>query len=126
MLEGDGLAFGDFEVAEVVVPDAFGGLAFGEEDEVGFDASSGAGEDAAGEAEDAPDVGFVEKFAFGLDEGFFVGAEEDAFVEDDAAATVGFEAVEDVLDEEDLGGAGFVVEAIANFLTLFPPKGRIH
>jgi hypothetical protein len=45
-----------------------------------------------------------------LDEGGFVVAEEDTFVEDDAAASFGLEAVEDMLDKQDLGRSGFVGE----------------
>ncbi len=73
MVEGEGTFFGDFEIGEVVIPNALGGFAFGEENEVSFYASTGAGEDATGEADDAPHIGFVEELAFGLDKGFFIG-----------------------------------------------------
>ena len=80
MLQGEGIFFVDLEIAEVVVPDALGGVAFGEEDEVGFDTCPGAGKDSTGKADDAPDIGIVEELTFGLNEGGFVGAEEDAFI----------------------------------------------
>ena len=80
MLQGEGIFLVDLEVAEVVVPDAIGGGAFGEKHEIRFDTRSGAGEDSTGKAEDAPDIGIVEELTFGLNEGGFVGAEEDAFI----------------------------------------------
>ena len=80
MGEGEGILLVDLEIAEVVVPDAIGGVAFGEEDEVSFHTCSSAGEDSTREAEDTPDIGIIEELSFGLDEGGFGGAEEDALI----------------------------------------------
>ena len=102
-----------------------GGLAFGKEEKVGFDARARRGEDTARQADDAPQVAIVQEFAFGFDEGIFVGAEEQAFIQDDAAAPAVAQAADNVLEEEDLGGAGFVVEVGLGFGAFFAAEGRI-
>lgn len=50
--DGQGCFFADFDAAQVVVPDFSGGLTFGEEEVVGFDACSGGCENSAGKADD--------------------------------------------------------------------------
>ena len=85
-----------------------------------------AGEHAAGQPDDAPEIAFLQQLALGLDEGVFVGAEEHAFVQHDAAAAAGLQAVDDVLEEEDLGGAGLVGEMRLRLLALLAAEGRIH
>ena len=113
-------------MAEVVVPDIFRGLAFGEEEDIGFDTCTGGGEDATGQADDTPEVAFVEQFAFGLYEGFLVGAKEKAFIEDDATfTTVVFKGVDDVLEKEALGSAGFKVEVGLGLFTFLAAERRI-
>src|SRR5436190_4133312 len=86
VLEGEWGLLAHLDVGEVVVPDPLGGLALGEEEEVGLDAGACGGEDAAGEGEDAPEVAVVGELSLGLGESVFVGAEQDALVDDHAAA----------------------------------------
>ena len=125
MLERQGGLFAHFDVGEVVVPDGVGGLAFGKEEKVGFDARARRGEDTARQADDAPQVAIVQEFALGFDEGIFVGAEEQAFIQNDAAAPAVAQAADDVLEEENLGGAGFVVEVGLGFGTFFTAERGI-
>ena len=75
-------------VGEVVIPYPLGLLAFGEENEVGFDARASGREDTAGQTDDAVNAALLKELALGLDKGDFVGAEQDAFVQDDAALAV--------------------------------------
>ena len=123
--EGEGGFLADLDVGEVEVPDLFGGLALGEEEEVGLDAGAGGGEDARGKADHAPEVAVVQELALGLAEGGLVGAEEDALVQDDAAAAGGLERLKDVLEEQHLGGAGTVVEVGLGFLAFLAAEGRV-
>lgn len=50
--EGERGSLADLDVGEVVVPDALGRAALGEEEQVGLDARPGGGEDTGGEAGD--------------------------------------------------------------------------
>ena len=104
----------------------FGGLALGEEQQVGLHARAGGGEDAARQADDAPQVAVVQQLALGLDEGGLVGAEEHALVQHDAAAAARLQAVDDVLQEEHLGGAGLVGEVGLRLLAFLAAEGRIR
>ena len=49
-------------------PEAKDGIAFGEEEDVGFDAGAGLGKDAAGQADDAPQLALVEELLLELGE----------------------------------------------------------
>lgn len=49
--------------------------AFGEEQKIRFDTRAGCGENAGGQADDAPKVAIVEQFSLGLDERVFIRAE---------------------------------------------------
>jgi hypothetical protein len=79
----------DLHVGEVVVPDLFGLPALGEEQQVGFHARAGGGEDPAGQADDGPQVALVHQLALGLDKGALVGAEQQPLVEHDGAGALG-------------------------------------
>ena len=78
------------------------------------------------QAHDAPQVAIVQQLALGLDEGGLVGAEQHAFVEDDAAAAARLEAVDDVLEEQHLGRAGLVGEPGLRFLALLAAERRVR
>lgn len=121
--EGEWGAPADLDVGEVVIPDPGGGLAFVEKEEVGLHAGAGTGEGAAGEGDDAVEVALFEQLALGFDKSVLGGAEEDAFVEDDATAAVGGEGVDDVLQEENLGGLGPKAKLDWASMPSLPPKG---
>ena len=80
----------------------------------------------ARQADDAPQVAVVEQLALGLDEGGLVGAEQHAFVEHDAAAPARLQAVDDVLEEEHLRGAGLVGEVGLRLLAFLAAERRVH
>ena len=82
---GERCLFANLYVGEVIVPYAVGLLPFGEENEVGFDARAGGREDTAGKTDNAVNAALLKELALGLDKGGFVGAEQDAFVQNDAA-----------------------------------------
>ena len=71
---------------KIAIPNLRGGPAFGEKQQVGLDPGPGGGEYPARQADDAPQIAIVQQLALGLDEGGFVGAEQHAFIKDDAAA----------------------------------------
>ena len=67
-----------------------GRLALGEEQQIRLHARARRREHAARQADDAPQVALVQQLALGLHEGRFVGAEQHAFVQHDAAAAAVF------------------------------------
>ena len=70
-------------IGVLVIPDVFGRLAFGEEQQVGLDAGVGS-EDAVGQADDGVQVALFEQLF--LDAGLDAFAEERAVRQDDGAA----------------------------------------
>jgi hypothetical protein len=101
-------------------------LAFAEEHEVGFDARASGRENTAGETDNAVNAALLKELALGLNKGDFVGAEQDAFVQDDAALAVLPHALKHMLEEKDLGGASLVLKLGLGFLAFLAAKGRVH
>src|SRR5262249_20782663 len=122
----EGRFLADFQIRQIVIPDRFGLAAPREKNQVRLDAGAGGREHAARKAEDAPNVAFLQQLALGLHERGFVGAEQDAFVKNDAACASAGEAFEYVLEEEDLGGARLVLEVRLGSCSLFAAEWRIH
>ena len=63
---------------------------------------------------------------FGLDKGRLVVAEENPFIQHDAAASTRFHAINDVLQEEHLGGAGLVGKPGLRLFALLAAEWRVH
>lgn len=104
----DALAFvveGEAVVGEVVEPGVFRFAATGEDEDGGGDAGVGF-EDAAGEADDGFEFGFLDEFFPCFDKGT-AGAKEDSLRDDDAGGAASLEQGEDALGEEQLGLGGF-------------------
>jgi hypothetical protein len=119
----EGIGFAEIAArVELVVPDFAGGCAFIEEENDGFD--SGALEDAAGIVENRVEIAAFEKQLAQADGGV-VGVGEECIFDDDAAAAAGFENLDEVLEEEKSGFAGFDVEVLLDFLALATAEGRI-
>ena len=81
-----GVLFYAFGERELVVPDFFGGFAFGEENQIGVHSGIGV-EHALGQADDSVNIAFFKQFF--LDGGFNALAEKRAVGKHDAGAAVG-------------------------------------
>ena len=64
---------------------------------------------------------FEEEFAKA--DGSVVGVGEEGVFDDDAAAAAGFENLDEMLEEEESGFAGFNIEILLNFLALAAAEG---
>jgi len=123
VVEGIGLA----EIAagiELVIPDFAGGRALFEEEDDGFDACTL--EDSAGIVEDAVEVAVFKQQLSQANRSVVRIGQKSVF-DDDAAASARLENLDEVLEEEESGFAGFDVEVLLNFLALAAaePKGGL-
>ncbi|MEI2707320.1 MAG: hypothetical protein V9E89_19250 [Ilumatobacteraceae bacterium] len=114
-----------FTWRQVVVPDALGLLALGEEQQVGLHARASGREDPARQAHDCPKVAFVDQLALRLNEGAFVGPEQHAFVENDGAGALRSQLGKDVLDEQHLRRAGLEGKVLLRVLAFLSAEWRV-
>jgi hypothetical protein len=59
LLQHEGLSLSDLDVGEIVVPDFLGGLAFGEKQKIGLDASARSRKNAARQTHNTGDVAII-------------------------------------------------------------------
>ena len=118
------VAFYAFRIGMFVIPDMLGRLAFGEEQQVGFDAGVGA-EHAIGQAHDGVQVAFFQQFF--LEAGFHAFAEEETIGQDHGGAALVFEQLDDQRHKQVSGFTGAKVAGKVVFDAVFfhAAKGRV-
>ena len=117
-LKRERLALRYFDIRQIVVPDAFGWLPLSEEQEIRLYASTSTEERARRQAHNTPEVALIQQLTLCLHERFLISAEQHALINNHAATTAFFKAVDDMLEEEHLRRACLVRKLRLRFLTL--------
>lgn len=108
---------------ELIEPDLTRTLALVEKEDHGFHAR--AGEHAAGKVEDGVEItGFEEEFAQG--DGGIVGVREEGIFDYDARPAARLEDLDEVLEKEESGFAGFNGEVLLDFRAFLTAEGRVR